>query len=334
MKAVVCEKYGPPEALAIKDVPKPSPRADEVLIRIRASTVTATDCLIRKGEPAWSRVILGLSRPRNPILGIEMAGEVEAVGRMVRRFKPGDQVFSAMMIKMSGCAEYICLPEKAGLARKPANLTFEQAAAVPDGALTALTFLQDIGKIRPGQEVLINGASGSVGSYAVQLAEYFGADVTGVCSGANVALVKSLGADRVIDYTREDFTHSNQAYDMIFDTVGKLLFSRCKNALRPGGVFVSSAMTVFLWPVLPQMLWTSLGSRKVKTGGSICTAERLDFLRELVEAGKIRPVIDRVYPLEQIVEAHRYVDQGHKKGNVVITVGHTTPTQGEKNESS
>ena len=178
MRAALCTAYGPPEVLAIADVPKPSPRANEVLVRIHATTVTATDCLIRRGEPTWSRLILGLTRPRNPILGIELAGEVEAVGRSVRRFQPGEAVFSATMVKMAGCAEYICLPEKAGLARKPTNLSYEQAAAVPDGALTALTFLRDIGKIRPGQKVLINGASGSVGSYAVQLAKHSGTEVT------------------------------------------------------------------------------------------------------------------------------------------------------------
>ncbi len=320
MKAAVVERYGPPEVLALKDVPKPSPRANEVLIRIHTTTVTATDCLIRRGEPTWSRLILGLKRPRNPILGIEMAGEVEAVGGSVRRFQPGGAVFSATMVQMSGCAEYICLPEKAGLARKPANLSYEQAAAVPDGALTALTFLRDIGKIRPGQKVLINGASGSVGSYAVQLAKHFGAEVTGVCSTANVEMVKSIGAERVIDYTRQEIPASGEYFDLIFDTVGKISFSQCKNALKPGGVYLSSAMTDFLRSALPQMIATSLSRKKVKTGASICTAERLDFLRELVEAEKIRPVIDRVYPLEQIVEAHRYVETGHKRGNVVISV--------------
>jgi NADPH2:quinone reductase len=320
MRAALCTAYGPPEVLVMADVPKPTPRENEVLIRIHATTVTATDCLIRRGEPAWSRLILGLARPRNPILGIELAGEVEAVGRSVRRFQPGEAVFSATMVKMAGCAEYICLPEKAGLARKPANLSYEQAAAVPDGALTALTFLRDIGKIRPGQKVLVNGASGSVGSYAVQLAKYFGAEVTGVCSTANLEMVKSLGAERVIDYTREEIPHSGESFDIIFDSVGKLSFAQSKGALKPGGVYLSSAMTDFLRSALPQMLTTSFSSKKVKTGASFCTAERLDFLRELVEAGKIRPVIDRGYPLEQIVAAHRYVDQGHKKGNVVITV--------------
>ncbi len=320
MKAAVVEQYGPPEVLALKDAPRPSPRANEVLIRIHAATVTATDCLIRRGEPTWSRVIIGLKRPRNPILGIEMAGEVEAVGRSVRRFQAGDPVFSATMVKMAGCAEYICLPEKAGLARKPANLSYAEAAAIPDGALTALTFLRDIGKIQPGQKVLINGASGSVGSYAVQMAKYFGAEVTGVCSTANLEMVKSIGADRVIDYTQEKIPQSGEGFDIIFDSVGKISFSQYKGALRPGGVFLSSAITDFLHSALPQMIATLLSSKKVKTGASICTAERLDFLRELVEAEKIRPVIDRVYPLEQIVEAHRYVEQGHKKGNVVITL--------------
>lgn len=329
MKAVIYEQYGPPEVLKLKEVAKPTPKNDEVLIRICATTVTATDCMMRKGEPRWGRLFLGLGKPRKKILGIELSGEVEAVGQGVMRFKPGDRVFSATMLKMSGHAEYLCLPEKAGLALKPANMTYEEAAAFPDGALTALTFLDDIGKIKRGQKVLINGASGSVGSFAVQLARYFGADVTGVCSGANVEMVKSLGADRVIDYTQEDFTQSGETYDRIFDTVGKTSFSRCKSALKPNGVYLASAMDKFLWPVLPQMLWTAIkGGKRVKTGASICTAERLNFLRGLIEAGQLRSVIDRVYPLEQIVAAHRYVETGHKKGNVVITLKHNNEIQG------
>jgi NADPH2:quinone reductase len=320
MKAVVYTHYGAPEVLHLTDIPKPTPRDDEILVRVRATTVTATDCLLRRGEPSWIRIILGLNHPRNPVLGIEIAGEVEAVGKSVRRFKAGDPVFCASMVKMGGCAEYVCLHEHAGVAYKPANLDFVQASAVPDGALTALTFMRDIGKIQPGQKVLINGASGSVGSYAVQLAKHFGADVTGVCGTANLELVQSIGADRVIDYTREKIPQSGEEFDIIFDSVGKISFSQCKGALKPGGVFLSSAMTDFLGSALPQMIATSFSQKKVKTGASICSAERLDFLRNLVESEKIRPVIDRVYPLEQIVEAHSYVETGHKRGNVVITI--------------
>ncbi len=321
MKAAIYEQYGPPEVLAIREVAKPTPKANEVLIRVCATTVTATDCLMRRGEPRWSRLFLGLGKPRKKILGIEFSGDVEAVGQNVRRFQPGVPVFGAAMINMACCAEYVCLPEKAGLALKPATMTYQEAAAFPDGALTALTFLRDIGKIRAGQQVLIYGASGSVGSFAVQLARHFGAHVTGVCSTANVAMVKSLGAARVIDYTQQDFTGESEAYDLIFDAVGKTTFSRCKTALKPGGIFLACGMTEFLWPVLPQMLWTALtGGKKVRTGSSNAHPERLDFLKGLVEAGALKSVIDRVYPLEQIVEAHRYVETGHKKGNVVVAI--------------
>jgi NADPH:quinone reductase-like Zn-dependent oxidoreductase len=321
MKAAIYERYGPPEVLEIREVAKPIPKANEVLIRVCATTVTATDCLMRRGEPRWSRLILGFGKPRKKILGIELSGVVEAVGRNVRRFQPGDPVFGAAMINMACCAEYVCLPEKAGLALKPAALTYEEAAAFPDGALTALTFLRDIGKIQAGQHVLIYGASGSVGSFAVQLAKHFGAHVTGVCSTANVAMVKSLGAARVIDYTQQDFTGESETYDLVFDAVGKTTFSHCKTALKPGGVFLACGMTEFLWPVMPQMLWTALtGGKKVKTGSSNARPEHLNFLKELVEAGELKSAIDRVYPLGQIVEAHRYVETGHKRGNVVITV--------------
>lgn len=320
MKAIVCTQYGPPEVLHVQDVEAPVPKDHEVLIRVYATTVTATDCLMRKGEPLLGRIVLGLRAPRQKILGIEFAGEVESVGKHVRRFKEGDQVFGATMARMACHAEYICLPETAGIGIKPANLSYPEAAAVCDGALTALTFLKDIGQIQRGQKVLIIGASGSVGSFAVQLAKYFRANVTGVCSAANLEMVKSLGADAVIDYTQEDFTAQGETYNIIFDTVGKSSFLRCQRALKPGGIY----LTTIAWEmtVLFQMLWTSLiGSKKAKTGGSKSTPERIDFLKGLSEAGKLRSVIDRVYPLEEIVEAHKYVDTGHKKGNVVIQVG-------------
>ena len=248
---------------------------------------------------------------------MELAGEIESLGNEVTRFKGGDQVYGFTGFGLGGHAEYCRMPEKGSLAIKPANVTYEEAAVVVDGASTALFFLNK-GRIRSGQEVLINGASGSIGTYAVQLAKYFGAAVTGVCSTASLELVRSLGADRVIDFTEEDFTESGRTYDIIFDTVGKSSFSRCKGSLKKGGRYL---LTVG-WGSYLVMLWTSVvGSKKLVRGMSIKKTDELVFLRELIEAGHIRPVIDRRFPLEEIVEAHRYVDKGHKKGNVVITVG-------------
>lgn len=321
MKAVVHTEYGVPEVLKLARVEKPVPRRNDVLIRVHATTVTSAECAMRKGEPRWGRVILGLRKPRKKfsILGLELAGEVEAVGSAVTRFKPGDQVFGFTGFGARACAEYVCVPEDGSLALKPAALTYEEAAAAVDGASTALFFLRDKGKIQPGQRVLINGASGSIGTYAVQLAAYFGADVTGVCSGANRALVTSLGAARVIDYTQEDFTRGDEPYDLIFDTVGKSSFGRCKRVLKPNGRYLA---TVLSPTIVAQAAWTALrGGRRVVSGMSVEKKAALAFLTGLIEEGRLRPVIDRRYPLEQIVEAHRYVERGHKKGNVVITVG-------------
>ena len=331
MKAIVQTRYGPPEVLQLQEVEEPVPKDDEVLIKIHATTVTAVDCTFRQGSPFIGRFFAGLTKPKNPIPGTEFAGEIEAVGVDVKLFKEGDQVFGTSMGN-GAHAEYMCLPEEgATLAIKPANMTYEEAAVI-DGALTALPFLRDRANIQSGQEVLINGASGSVGTAAVQLARYFGAEVTGVCSTSNLELVKSLGADKVIDYTQEDFTTSGQTYDVIFDTVGKTSFSRCKGSLKQTGIFLEAALTS---AILPQMLWTSKigGLSGRQTGKKAMIAftglmpasartENLIFLKELIEAGEIKAVIDRTYPLEEIVEAHRYVETGHKKGNVVITVEH------------
>ena len=310
MKAIIYEKYGSPEVLQLKEIEKPIPKDDQVLVKIHATTVTAGDIRMRGFKvPAhfWlpARFALGLTGPKRKTLGMEISGLIEAVGKNVTKYKVGDEVFAETDFG-GGYAEYICLPEMPEnkslktvirIAKKPVNLTFEEAAAIPVGGITALIFMRKA-NIQKGQKILIYGASGSVGTYAVQLAKYYGAEVTGVCSTTNMDLVKSLGADKVIDYTREDFTKNSQTYDVIFDAVGKISRSLVKGSLEKNGVFLST--------------WQSL---KVESGD-------LDVLKGLVESGKLKPVIDRRYPLEQIVEAHRYVEAGHKKGNVVITVYH------------
>jgi NADPH:quinone reductase-like Zn-dependent oxidoreductase len=316
MKAIVYEKYGPPDVLLLKEIEKPAPRDSEVLVKVHATTVTIGDMIMRSLNlpvSGWqnllARLYLGIRKPKRSILGMELAGEIESVGRKVTRFKPGDPVFaSTFAVNFGGHAEYKCLPENGVIAIKPANLSYEEAAAVPGAGQTAWQCLKK-GKIQPGQKVLIYGASGAVGTYAVQIASrHFGAEVTGVSSGANLELVKSLGASHLIDYTRENFTQNSTTYDVVFDAVGKLLPAHGKKALKPGGIYLN-------------VHTTSDGADKI---------ENLIFLKELVEAGKIKPVIDRRYPLERIVEAHRYVEKGHKKGNVVITVGHNDRAQGVK----
>ncbi len=304
MKAIVATQYGGPEVLQLKEVQKPTPKANEILIKVHATTVTAADFRMRSFTvPAavWipARLALGITKPRQPIFGSELAGVVEAVGKDVTRFKVGDEVFASTLTEnFGGYAEYKCLPEQAMMTIKPTNITYEEAAAIPIGATTALRLLRK-GNIQRGQKVLIYGASGSVGTYAIQLAKYFGADVTGVCSTANLDMVKSLGADHVIDYTKEDFSSSKAQYDVIFDTLAKFQKSQYSKVLAPNGNFVTMA--------------------KLDTKESM---ENLVFIKELIESGEIKAFIDRCYPLEEMVEAHRYVDAGHKKGNVVITVEH------------
>lgn len=334
MKAIVCTKYGPPEVLHLKEVEKPTPRDNEVLIRIVATTVTAADCELRRFNkiPLWIwlpvRIALGITGQRQKIQGHELSGEIESVGKDVKLFRKGDQVFAATGHNYGAHAEYKCLPEDGALAIKPANMTYEEAAAIPYGGHTALHFLRKA-NIQSGQRVLINGAGGSIGTYAVQLAVHFGTEVTGVCGTANLKLVRSLGAEKVIDYTREDFTKTGLTYDIIFDTVAKSSFSCCKSSLKPGGIYLTTIPTL---DVMLQMLWTSEFGRKkamFMASGFAPPGEmtkNLIFLKELIEAGEIKPVIDRRYPLEQITEAHSYVEKGHKKGNVVITVGHSSKT--------
>ena len=326
MKAIVYENYGSPDVLELKEVDKPTPRDNEVLIKVYATTATAAVGLARRGEPFFGRFITGLRRPRKRIRipGFELAGEIESVGKDVKSFKQGDRVLGFTGFGFGTYAEYKCMPEEGSLVIKPANVTYEEAAAVVDGASTALFFLRDKGNIHSGQKVLINGAAGSIGTFAVQLAKYFEAEVTGVCSTANLALVSSLGADKVIDYTKEDFTTTGETYDIIFDTVGKSSFSRCKGSLKQNGRYL---VTVIGLAPLVQTLWTGvIGGKKAIFAMSIEKTEALSFIRDLIEAGKIKSVIDRRYPLEQIVEAHRYVDKGHKKGNVVITLEHDEGT--------
>lgn len=319
MKAIVAEKYGSPDVLRLMEVKKPVPRDREILIKVHATTVNVGDTRMRGFTvPAlvWipARIALGLAKPRNPIFGMELAGEIEAVGKEVKRFQVGDPVFASMMKAGFGAhAEYACLPEDAAVVSKPENLTYEEAAALPIGANTALHFLRK-GNIERGHKVLIIGASGSVGTFAVQLAKHFGADVTGVCSGANAEWVQSIGADRVIDYTKEDYTKNGQTYDIVFDTVLKTTFWQCRNLLVKGGHYLTAG------PVALGPLYRLTTGKRVIGGGAAQTTDKLEFLKQLSESGGLRPVIDRRYPLERTAEAHRYVELGHKKGNVVITV--------------
>ena len=323
MNAVFYEEYGPPEVLKIKEADKPVPKDNEVLIKVHTTTVTATDCTFRKGEPKFSRLFTGIKKPKNKTPGSEFAGEIEAAGKDVKLFKSGDKVLGTTP-GFGSYSEYISLPvEKSTIAKMPSNKSYEEAIACCDGFLTALPFLRDKGKIQEGNRVLVIGASGGVGSAAVQIAKHFGANVTGVCSTSSTDLVNSIGADKVIDYKKEDFTKSGDTYDIIFDLVGKTTFSKCKNLLNKNGKFLQAAITL---NIFPSVLFTSIFSNKkamIMATGLRPPAERtkdLNFIGELLEQGKIKSVIDRKYPFEQITEAHRYVDTGHKRGNVIVTM--------------
>jgi NADPH:quinone reductase-like Zn-dependent oxidoreductase len=328
MKAILHSQYGPPDLLQLKDVDKPVLKDNEVLIAIHATTVSTGDCNVRnftfvtKSMLPIAKLMFGIGKPwKERILGTELAGEVEATGKDVKKFKTGDRVVASTGMAGGGHAQYACLPEKGALAIKPNPLSWEEVVAIPFGANTALYFLRDLGKIQSGQELLIIGASGSIGSAGVQLAKHFGATVTAVCSGANVELVKSLGADKVIDYTKEDFLKNGKAYDLIFDIVGATTFNRCQSSLTSRGVFLQNIMGL---TDMVRILWTSVtGGKKLKGGVAMEDCGRMNFIAELAAAGKLKPVIDRIYSLEQIPEAFKYVEQGHKKGNVVITVKHS-----------
>lgn len=324
MKAIVYERYGPPEVLELKEVAKPTPRDNEVLIKTRATTVTSGDWRVRSltvpaGFGLLTRLVFGVLKPRQPILGSELAGVIESLGKKVTRFKVGDPVFAFSDAGMGCHAEYKCMPQDGAVALKPPGLAYDEAAALSFGGTTALDFLRR-GKLRRGERILVNGASGAVGSAAVQIARHFGADVTGVCSTANLELVRSLGARRVIDYTREDFTQNGETYDLILDAAGTAPFSRSKASLKEKG------RLLMVLGGLPEMLaipWVALtSSRKVIAGPAAGRADDLRFLAELAETGVFKPVIDRRYPFEQIAEAHRYVDTGRKKGNVIVTLEH------------
>ena len=327
MKAVVYEKFGPPEVLKLKNVPKPAPKKNEVLVRILASTVSIEDPRMRSAEFDWPLIlriiggfILGFNKPKKQILGIEFAGKIEQVGQNVLRLKKGDHIYGYTGVGLGAHAQFKCMPEKGIMALKPTNMTFAESATIPNGALTSLVFLRNKGRIKKGEHVLINGASGAVGTAAVQLAKYYGAKVTGVCSATNLELVRSIGADSVINYEIEDFTKNGQHYDIIFDTVGKRTFAQCKASLKIDGRYLR---TIFGLSEMLQMMWTSvIGGKRVIIAASNFDWKVKDllFLKEIIEKRRLKAVIDRIYSMEQIAEAHCYVEKGHKKGNVVINM--------------
>ena len=317
MKAACYSKYGPPEVLYIKEVEKPVPKKNEILIKIKATAVNSGDCRLRKADPFAVRFFFGLFKPKRHILGSVFSGEVENVGNQVKRFGIGDEVFGHTDMHFGAYAEYIAVPETGSLAIKPVNISYNEAAAIPFGAVTALHFIKKA-MIKPGKKILVVGASGAVGSAAVQLSRSLGADVTGVCSSANSAMVKSIGASKIIDYTKEDFTQNGETYDLIFDAVNAVSVSRTLKSLNPKGILVLSAAG--MWEMF-QGLWFSVtGRKRIMTGVIKHSAEDIVFLKDLIEKDKFKPVVDRIYSLEQIAEAHAYVEKGHKKGNLVITL--------------
>ncbi|GIP51101.1 NAD(P)-dependent alcohol dehydrogenase [Paenibacillus vini] len=318
MRAMVQISYGPPEVIVLQEIPKPSPGSKELLIRIHAAKVGPSDCAFRKGNPFMIKLLYGLSRPKFAIGGTELAGVIEAVGEEVQHFKPGDRILGMSVKSFGAFAEYKCLSEESPLTVIPDNITFEEAVGVCDGGATALTFHRDKAKLREGQKVLINGASGAVGIYAVQLAKSYGAEVTGVCSGANESLVRNAGADFVIDYTHEDFTKADKAYDVVFDAVGKRSFPECRRVLTAEGLYLTTSPNL---STLMQMMWTSLfkGKRAIlATAGLMQNKANLTYLMELTNNGTLNAVIDRRYPLEHLPDAHKYVETERKKGNVII----------------
>lgn len=325
MQAAVYDRYGSPDLLRVDQVPTPTPGPNEVLVRIDATTVSLVDCAFRSGTPYAARLVSGVLRPRQPILGTELAGEVVAVGQGVSRFAPGDAVFGGSDEGFGTHAQYVCLPADGVLVKRPAQLSLSEAAAASGGALTALPFLRDHGQLQAGQRVAIVGASGSVGTAAVQIAKFMGAHVTGVCSTSNVELVHSLGADRVVDYTAEDFTAGTSRYDVVFDAVGKSTFGRSRRVLVDGGRYLTTVMS---WGALVRTAWTAIFGRKrcifAATGLRPIPAklEDLQWIHARIEAGELRTVVGRTYPLAEIAEAHRHVETGHKRGNLVLTVPH------------
>lgn len=323
MKAIISTSYGSPEILQLQEVERPVPKENEVLIKIHAASVTKAETMMRTGKPYIGRLFTGLSKPKNSISGTSFAGEVIETGETVKLFKAGDRVFGENITNFGTHAEYVCVQEDGIISVLPNNMTYQEAAPICDGALTSMNFLKNIAKIKSGQKVLINGASGSLGTAAVQIAKYYGAEVTGVCSTSNLAMVKSLGADHVIDYTEKDFTSNSNTYDIIYDTVGVRSFAECKNALTTNGIYTSPVLKMQL---LCDMMHTSMfGKKKAKFSatGILPVPELKKLLQqviEIIETRKLKSVIDREYALEQVADAHTYIDQGHKKGNVVISL--------------
>jgi NADPH:quinone reductase-like Zn-dependent oxidoreductase len=322
MKAIIRTKYGSPNILNVLEIEKPKPNDNEILIKIHASSVTKADTMMRKGSPYFGRLFTGLFKPKNPIIGAGFAGIIEDIGKNVQLYRIGDYVFGESIETFGANAEYLCLPEDGVIENLPSNMTFQEAAPVCDGALTSFSFLKDIAKIKTGQKILINGASGSLGTAAIQLAKYFGAEVTGICSTKNMELVKSLGADKVIDYTKQEFNKMDNHYDIIYDTLGLYSFSECKSSLNKKGVYISPVLNLNL---VCALLFTSFyGVKKAKfsaTGIRPIGELRILLLelKSIIEQGFVKTVIDKDYSLNQVIEAHRYVDQGHKIGNVVLS---------------